>query len=132
MGRPPTALIDDRLEQFASHLRVPGAGLAMIAADGAFDVAVTGTTRRGHTEPVTLDHRWHIGSCTKSITAAMYALLVQSGRARWDAPVMELVPDLAEGVHPDWAIPTIDEVLQSRAGVPPNLTTRVQPAAPRP
>lgn len=124
MPRTPNAQINGQLERFAARHRVPGAGLAIIDADGTLDVAVTGTTRRGHTEPASLDHQWHIGSCAKSITAAMYALLVERGRARWDAPVTELVPDLAGDLHPDWAAPTIDEVLQCRAGVQPNLTVR--------
>lgn len=124
MGRSPSTPIDVQLDRFVSRLRVPGAGLAMIDADGSFDAAVTGTTRRGHNERAAHGHQWHIGSCTKSITAAMYALLVQRGRARWETPVSELVADLADELHPDWAIPTIDEVLQCRGGVRPNLTVR--------
>lgn len=122
-GSPDTP-ITERLERFAARLGVPGAAVAVIDADGTVDAAVTGTTRRGHVEPVSLDHQWHIGSCAKSITAAIYALLVQQGRARWEAPVTELVADLADDLHPDWAIPTIDELLQCRAGVRPNLTAR--------
>lgn len=124
MGRSPRSSIDDELDGFVARLGVPGAGFAIIDADGTLVAVVTGTTRRGHSEAVALDHQWHIGSCTKSITAAMYALLVERGRARWDAPVAELVPDLADHLHPDWKIPTVDEVLQCRAGVRPNLTAR--------
>lgn len=129
MARSPDTQLNGQLERFVSRLGVPGAGLAMIDAAGTFDAAVTGTTRRGHTEPASLDHQWHIGSCAKSITAAMYALLVERGRACWDAPVTELVPDLADDIHPDWSIPTVDEVLQCRAGLRPNLTVRELRAA---
>jgi D-alanyl-D-alanine carboxypeptidase len=124
LGRAPMSPIEARLERFVSRLGVPGAGIAMVDADGSFDAAVTGTTRRGHNEPVALSHQWHIGSCTKSITSAMYALLVQRGHARWETPVSELVADLADDIHSDWAIPTIDEVLQCRGGVRPNLRVR--------
>lgn len=41
----------------------------------------------------------------------------------------ELVADLADDIHSGWAIPTVDEVLQCRGGVRPNLRVRQLPKA---
>jgi CubicO group peptidase (beta-lactamase class C family) len=99
-------------------------GAALVAPDGSAEVAVAGTRIRGREAPVTPQDPWHIGSCTKSMTAALYARLVESGRAAWDVPVPDLLPDLAGAIHPGWAAVTIDDVLVHRAGIRPNLTVR--------
>lgn len=65
---------------------------------------------------------WRIGSCTTSMTALLYARLVESGRAAWGAPLADLFPDLA--VDPGWGAVTIDDVLVHRGGVRPNLSVR--------
>ncbi|MEL7206773.1 MAG: serine hydrolase domain-containing protein [Actinomycetota bacterium] len=70
-------------------------------------------------EPVTTDDRWHIGSCGKAMTAAVYARLVETGRAEWGLPVRSLFPDVTT-VDPGWESPTIDDLLHSRAGVASN------------
>jgi CubicO group peptidase (beta-lactamase class C family) len=41
---------------------------------------------------VTLDDRWHLGSCTKSMTASLAAMLIEDGLLRWDTTVGEILP----------------------------------------
>lgn len=119
-----TDSLERHLERFVRRAGVPAAGAAVFDRDGQFDAAVVGTLRRDQPEQATVAQQWHIGSCAKSLTAAAYALLVQRGRAKWGTPVIDLVPDLADDMDPRWATPTVDEVLQCRAGVRPNLTYR--------
>jgi len=97
-------------------------GAALVAPDGSADVAVAGVRVRGRDAPVTAADPWHIGSCTKSMTALLYARLVESGRAAWGAPLPDLFPDLAADAG--WAAVTIDDVLVHRAGVRPNPSSR--------
>jgi CubicO group peptidase (beta-lactamase class C family) len=66
---------------------------------------------------VTTRDPWHIGSCTKAMTAALYARLVEKGRAKWGAKLPALFPDLAPEMDPAWANTTIDEVFRHRAGL---------------
>ncbi|WP_268796289.1 serine hydrolase domain-containing protein [Sphingomonas sp. Leaf339] len=59
--------------------------------------------------------RWHIGSNTKAMTAALYARMVDLGRCRWAASVPSLFPTIAS--HPAWADIRIEELLSHSAGL---------------
>lgn len=114
--------LQDVVEEARRGCGAPAMGAALVAPDGSARVAVSGTRTRGRDTPVTAGDPWHIGSCTKSMTALLYARLAESGRAAWGAPVPSLFPDLA--ADPGWAAVTIDDVLVHRAGVRPNLSVR--------
>jgi D-alanyl-D-alanine carboxypeptidase len=101
--------------------RPPAIGAALVDATGASGIAVAGTRIRGGDALVRTDDLWHIGSCAKSMTASLYARLVESGTAGWGAPLTELLPDLAGAAAPGWRSVTIDQVLTHRSGLPANL-----------
>jgi CubicO group peptidase (beta-lactamase class C family) len=111
-----------QLDAFRRRHDIPAIGGALVDLDGRTHVDVVGVTRRGSSDTVTADDSWHIGSCGKAITAALYARLVEHGLAAWGTPVRELFPDLAGEIHRAWSTPTIDELLTCRAGVRPNPT----------
>lgn len=100
---------------------VPALGVGLVHADGGFDPLVVGARRRGSNDLALPDDPWHIGSCAKSMTAAVYARLVERGEAVWGASLAELFPDLAPRVDSAWAGVTIDELFRHRAGFPANL-----------
>ncbi|HET6691976.1 MAG TPA: serine hydrolase domain-containing protein [Miltoncostaeaceae bacterium] len=110
------------VEDAVGTCRAPAMGAALVAPDGSAEVAVAGVRARGRGAPVTAADPWHIGSCTKSMTALLYARLVESGAAAWGAPLPDLFPDVP--ADPGWAAVTIDDVLVHRAGVRPNLSVR--------
>jgi len=119
--------IRDELDTFRQRAGVPAVIGAVVLADGeladAVSVDVVGETRRDRSDELaSVDDQWHIGSCGKSMTAVLYARLVEAGHATWDTPIADLVPDL--DVHTDWREPTIDDLLRCRAGVAPNPSPR--------
>ena len=69
-----------------------------------------------------MSDRWHIGSCTKTFTAALWGRLVELGHAEWDMPLAQVLVDLAGDMHPGWKGQTVDSVLWSRAGFKANLS----------
>ncbi|RZJ89420.1 MAG: class A beta-lactamase-related serine hydrolase, partial [Brevundimonas sp.] len=99
---------------FAEHMPV-GLGAAIIGRDGVIWSGVRGVRQAGGGDPVSIRDRWHLGSNTKAMTAALYARLVEQGRARWDAPLNELFPDLV--IDAGWANCTIETFLHHRAGL---------------
>ena len=40
---------------------------------------------------MTVEDKWHLGSNTKAMTAALFGRLVDQGRARWGARVVDLL-----------------------------------------
>ncbi len=105
----------------ARQTRAPALAAALVGVDGLIDAAVVGATVRGGGDPAAPDDLWHIGSCGKSMTGALYARLVEAGEAEWGAPLTALLPDLS-GIDRGWSAVTIDQVLACVAGLPANLT----------
>jgi CubicO group peptidase (beta-lactamase class C family) len=56
------------------------------------------------------------------MTATLVALLVARGDLSWETPLAELLPEIAEEIHDDFANVTLVELLGHRAGMPANLT----------
>jgi CubicO group peptidase (beta-lactamase class C family) len=112
----------DVLAPFLARYRVPAIGAAVVDVDGTCDARVAGVRRRGHPDPIELTDAWHIGSCAKAITAALYARLVEQGRAAWGLPVAELFAHLGWHLHEGWSRATIDELFTCRSGMRANPT----------
>lgn len=110
------------LETFAARNKVPAVVGAVVSGAEPVAIHVVGVRRRGGGEPATFGDAWHIGSCGKSLTAALYGRLVESGAAAWREPVTNLLPDLRHAIHPAWADRTVDEVLHCRSGMRANPT----------
>ena len=105
---------------------VPGIAAAIVTAEGLETTAV-GVRLRGGAEPVGRDDKWHIGSCCKSMTAVLFARLVDSGKAAWQGTVADLLRDT--NPHPAWGEVTITDLLTHFAGLPANLTQAARKAA---
>ena len=83
---------------------------------------MVGVRRRGSRHLALVSDRWHIGSCTKTFTAALWGRLVELGHAEWDMPLEQALADLAGDIHPDWVGQTVDSVFWCRAGFKANLS----------
>ena len=99
---------------FAETAPVGLAGL-VVGREGVIWCGATGVRRFGSTEAVTTDDRWHLGSNTKAMTAALYGRLVDQGRARRGAPVREIFSGLS--IDPAWDTATIEDFMHHRAGL---------------
>jgi CubicO group peptidase (beta-lactamase class C family) len=126
---PASGRLRSRLLEFRGKHDAPALGAAVVSSDGSLEVDVVGVRIRGGDDPVQLDDRWHIGSCCKAITAALYARLVERGDSEWGAPLSSLFPDLAGTMDSGWSAITIDDVFVSQAGLPANLGRREMLAA---
>lgn len=106
---------DDSLETLLKKTGAPALAGAVIDKTGIVHIEVGGVRRNGAAEKVTVEDRWHLGSNTKAMTAALYARLVEAGTAVWDAPLPALFPDLK--LDAAWNRTTIDQLLAHRAGL---------------
>src|SRR6266568_8062156 len=84
-----------------------------IIAQGA-----AGVRKRGTAERITLDDQFHLGSCTKAMTATLVAMLVEEGKLNWTTTLGELFADTVKPMHPAWEKVTLRQVLAHRAGLP--------------
>lgn len=107
------ATVDEAREEHG----IVGMGAIIMHADGTYTIAVSGERVKGSGDPVQPGDAWHIGSNTKSMTALLYARLVEDGLASWGATVSDLFPDFADEIDPAWSEITIEDLFAHRSGL---------------
>ncbi|MBY0307452.1 MAG: beta-lactamase family protein, partial [Phycisphaerales bacterium] len=118
--------LSERLATIREKLDVPGIAVVMIDRHGALARGVTGVRRAGGTTPVTLDDRWHLGSCTKAMTGTLCALLVNDASTglRWDSTIEEVFNpkrDEKAKIANNWRLATLRDLTTCTANVPGDL-----------
>ena len=77
---------------------------------------VAGVRKKGTAERITLDDRFHLGSCTKAMTATLVAMLVEEGKLNWTTTLGELFADTPGAWASPWEKVTLRQVLAHRSG----------------
>jgi len=125
MEPAPPVRADERLNKTLAALierhKVPGM-IAALVRDGAITaIGAAGVRKIGSEEPIKIGDQVHVGSCTKAMTATMIGTLVDEGALNWSSTIAAVFADLAEAVHPDYRAVTLLQLLNHRAGMPPNV-----------
>lgn len=108
----PDALLD---EAIAATGAPPAMAAGIITREGLEWSGVRGVRRFGQTDAATIEDRWHIGSNTKAMTAAVFARLVDQGRARWAMPLSEAFA--GADIDPALSAVTVDDLMRHKAGL---------------
>ena len=110
-----------KLNDLIAKHNLPAMAAIAIRGDQVIARGVAGVRKQGDDTRVTIDDRWHLGSCTKAKTATLCAILVERGKLRWDSTLAEVFPDLADRMHADYKPVTLAQLLTNRGGVPGDL-----------
>ena len=94
-----------------------GMAAAVLRGERIIAQGAAGVRKRGTAERITLDDRFHIGSCTKAMTATLVAMLVEDGKLNWTTTLGQLFADRVKLMHPTWEKVTLRHVLAHRAGL---------------
>ena len=94
-----------------------GMAAAVLRGERVIAQGVAGVRKRGTAERITLNDRFHLGSCTKAMTATLAAMLVEEGKLNWTTTLGELFADTVKPMHPAWEKVTLRQVLEHRAGL---------------
>jgi CubicO group peptidase (beta-lactamase class C family) len=116
----PVADVSRVLADAIGRYDVPGMTAAVIGGDRVVATGAAGVRKRGGREKVTLADQFHLGSCTKTMTATLCAMLVEEGKLRWDSTVASVFPD-ARKLHPDYRTVTLEQLLNHRGGAPASV-----------
>ena len=116
----PRKPLPDILAIAMDKTTVPAMGVLVIRDGRVADQAVRGARVLGG-PAVTTATRWNLGSDGKAMTATLIARLVERGVLRWDAPLAEMLPELAGDMRPEYRDVTLLDLLSHRAGLPENL-----------
>jgi len=117
--------LHELLEQTRVEEDLPALAAAVGTSDGIITSAATGVRRYGSDDAVAAHDLFHIGSCTKAMTATTLAVLVEGVYLSWDTALGDVFPSLNESMAPAYRKVTLHQLLTFQAGVPP-LTERNQ------
>lgn len=114
--------ISQQLDSFLIDPRVPSLAAAAVLEGKIVAIGAAGLRKLDDTAHVTLDDKYHLGSCTKSMTATLAAILVKDGIVDWHTTVGESFPDIE--IHPDFKDADLEMLLSHTAGCPGNIVNR--------
>jgi CubicO group peptidase (beta-lactamase class C family) len=106
------------VEQVRAKADLPGMAVAVVVDGKVVAQGASGVRKRGEEAAVTIDDKWHLGSCTKSMTATLIGILVEEGKLEWSSTIAGVFPELKDTMDPGWATATVEQLLANRAGAP--------------
>lgn len=112
-----SSMLIDILESIRVKRGLPALAGAIFTVDGVVKMAAAGVRKAGTHIPVTTDDLWHIGSCTKAMTALLAGTFVAEQKLSWDDTIISYFPELAPKVPPAPKAITIRQVLGHQAGL---------------
>jgi len=117
--RTPAAVADASadLAPIRAEFDVPALGAGAIRDGALLALGAVGKRQRGGDQPVTTEDLWHLGSCTKAMTATLLAVLAQRGKLDFDASLPDLLPAASFPMHETWTSVTLEQLLRHRAGL---------------
>jgi CubicO group peptidase (beta-lactamase class C family) len=105
------------LEPIRQKYQLPGLVAAVVRGDRVVGAGAVGVREVGKETSVELGDRFHIGSCTKSMTAMVIARLVDQGKLTWETTLSQALPEVE--MRPEYRSVTIRQLLTFRGGIPP-------------
>lgn len=104
--------------------KVPGLVAVLVEGDTIKLHGAVGIRTRGSDAKITINDQFHLGSCTKAMTATLCAMLVEDGSLRWDMTIGEVFVDevAADGIDAAWRDVTLLQLLTHHAGIPGDLS----------
>lgn len=115
--------LDEMLEEVVEGSKMPSLTAIVFGSEGVIAEGVVGVRKAGDDREVEIDDPYHIGSCTKPMTAALATTLVEDGQVSWETTVVDVFDDFADDIHDDYRDVTLVELLTHRAGLTGALPT---------
>lgn len=117
--------VSEALAPICGRNDVPGIAAALVLGDGqVVSLGAAGIRKRGAPDRVTAADRFHIGSCTKSMTATLAGMLVDEKKLSWTTTVGDVFgaqADLRDRLDAAWRPVTLEQLLTNRSGAPAGL-----------
>lgn len=100
------------------HSVTPSLAAAAIVDGDLIAAGAMGVRKQGTDVAVTLTDKYHIGSCSKSMTATLAAMAVEEGKVSWDTHITSIFKDI--DIHEGYHATTLQHLLSHQGGCPTN------------
>ena len=108
------------IEVLRKEHALPALAVVVVKDGRICDRAAVGVRKSGDPTPVTINDQFHIGSCTKSMTATLAAMFIEDGKLCWDTTISEVFPWLKGKMDKAYETVTVEQLLTHRGGIPGN------------
>ncbi len=109
--------LQQQLEALHAKSDVPAIAVALAVGDEV-ELAAVGLRRADGEETVEVGDAWHIGSCTKAVTALLAGRLVDRGVLTWETTVADVLDHLPASVGSQARGLTLKQLLSHTTGLP--------------
>ncbi|WP_109830057.1 serine hydrolase domain-containing protein [Reichenbachiella versicolor] len=108
------------LNQIVEEEKIPGAIAAVFDSKGQILIQSAGVRHVDSVQRILNTDKFHIGSCTKSMTSTLTQILVAKGQLNWDTTIKDVFQDSINSIHPNYHDISIHELVTHRSGIAPN------------
>ena len=115
---PASSNSTEVVEGIRKKHNLPALAVVVVKDGKICDRAAVGVRKSGDPTPVTTNDVFHLGSCTKSMTATLTAVLIDDGKLNWYTTIADVFPELKNKMDPQYAAVTVEQLLTHRGGVP--------------
>ncbi len=115
---PAGPMTGKRLQSLLLLSEAPGIGVGWAFKHGNRTVMVDGVRMLGTAEKIAKTDAWHIGSCTKSMTATLAARAIEAGELKWTDTVVDLLGGAIPTIRPEYRQASLIDLLSHHAGLP--------------
>jgi CubicO group peptidase (beta-lactamase class C family) len=106
------------LEVLRQKYNLPALAVVVVKDGKICDRAAVGIRKQGDPTAVTMDDQFHIGSCTKSMTATLAAMFIEEGKLHWNTTIAGVFPEWKGKMDKQYEGVTVEQLLTHRGGVP--------------
>src|SRR5947207_2997000 len=112
--------ITEILTAVRNEAHLPAVAAGAMKNGALLALGAVGVRKMGDPTPVTASDKFHVGSCTKAMTATLAAMLVERHKLHWTDTLAKIFPERAAKMHPDYRAVTLEMLLTHRSGAPAN------------
>jgi CubicO group peptidase (beta-lactamase class C family) len=116
-GSDASEAIGRILSEVVDEDKAPGIAAAIISSKGVIACGAAGVRKAGSATQLKTSDSVCLGSCTKAMTCAMLATLVDEGKLGWEMTLTEAIPELRRHIHRDYHDITLWQLMTHRAGI---------------
>ena len=98
---------------------VPSMAVAVVQDGEVIATGASGIRKVGRKTEVTVEDKYHLGSCTKSMTATLGAILIEEGKLKWDTTVAEVFKKVK--IDEGYRGVTFEQLVTNTGGVPGDI-----------
>lgn len=120
----PVEDLSELIAEIPASTGTPAIGVLLVKDGKTRGLGVFGLRKAGDTTVVEIDDKWHLGSCTKSMTATLAATFVEEGILTWASTLSEILGKEVK-MRKEYESVTLGMLLANRSGISGNLPDSV-------